>query len=137
MKDEDARALYASIVRQNKKKSRPLPTPGTHIIRFEDTLLRMVNFINRRRGWEYMTLRYEGQWRWTMMGHHPSDWMQFEYVDAMRFIITRLLPLQPGCLRSFRCGGIDMYGDIRDALRFYGQDPERCGEGCTSPGVLL
>ena len=96
-----------------------------HALRFEDTLLRMVNFINRRRKWEYMTLRYEGHWRWTMMGHHPSDWMQFEYLDTGRFIITRLLPKQPGCLRSFRNGGIDMYSDIRDALRFYGQDPER------------
>ena len=120
----ETRQLCASILREIGPTPPSPPSPALHTMHFEDTLLRTVKLVNRRHGWEYMTLRYEGQCRWTIMGHHPSDWLQFEYLDASRFRITRLISGQPGCLRSFRSGGIDMYSDVRDALRFYGRDPE-------------
>ena len=127
--EEETRQLYASILREIGPTPPSPPSPALHTLRFEDTLLRTVKLINRNHGWEYMTLRYEGQCRWTIMGHHPSDWMQFEYVDANRFRITQLISGPVWCLRSFRSGGVDMYSDIRDAMRFYGRDPEASSVG--------
>jgi hypothetical protein len=118
------RQLYASILREIGPTPLSPPSPAPHTMHFEDMLLQTVKLVNRQHSWEYITLLYEGNCSWTIMGHHPSDWMQFDYVDANRFRITRLIPGQPGCLCSLRSGGIDMYNYIRDALRFYGRDPE-------------
>lgn len=121
-------SLYHNILH---RAGPPLPTPlraivrpsssDTRISRFDDALHRTVLLINKRLGPSYMTLCYEGDRRWSMMGSTCAEWLEFEYVSAKHFKVTKLLRGSSSVICSFRNGGADMDSDIRNAFKILAQ----------------
>jgi hypothetical protein len=126
--DKEVSQLYTNIVRKMKPSpSAPLaaivraPATDNLILRFDEALLRTVNVINKRVGLEYMSLCYEGNRRWSMMGSVRAEWMEFEYVSAKHFKVTKFLRGSSSVICSFRHHGADMEGDIRNAFKIIAQ----------------
>jgi len=91
------------------------------IQRFDETLHKTVFIFNKRLGQGYMTLCYEGERRWTMMGSMGAEWLEFEYLNAKQFKVSKLLRERSYIICSFRNGGNDMESDIRNAFKILAQ----------------
>lgn len=120
--------LYARILRQHGP---PIQTPLMAIVkpyhndqrvqRFDAALHQAVYVLNRHS--DTVTLRYEGDRRWSMMGGVRLDWLEFEYLSCRHFKVTRLLRDASAVNCSFRNGGANMEEDIWNAFRIFGAMP--------------
>jgi hypothetical protein len=122
--------LYGRIIRETGPADptplRAIVRPSLHdhrILCFDAALHQTVLHINRRMGMDYMTLRFEGNRRWSMMGSQRPYWFEFEYVSVKHFKVTRLLCDPSAVICSFRKGGVDMERDIHNAFNILAQSP--------------
>lgn len=117
--------LYARILRQ---QGPPIQTPLMAIVkpchtdrraqRFDAALHRAAVVMNR--GADRVTLRYEGDRQWSMMGSTCLEWLEFEYLGPRQFRVTRLLRDASAVNCSFRNRGANMEEDIWNACRIFG-----------------
>ena len=126
--DKEVRQLYINMVRQMRRPpAEPMaaivrpPATDNHMLCFDEALLLMVHVINKRMGPEYMSLCYEGDKRWSVMGSLRAEWLEFEYISAKHFKVTKLLRGSSSVICSFRHHGADMEGDIRNAFKIIAQ----------------
>jgi hypothetical protein len=80
-----------------------------------------VKTINSRLGAGYLSLRFEGNQRWSIMGTERAEWMEFEFMNAKHFKVTKFLRCASSVICSFRSNGVDMEGDIRNAFKILAQ----------------
>jgi hypothetical protein len=125
---DDLHRLYARILRQQGPQAHaPLATMAKpdhadrRAQRFDAALHRAVVLINR--GADRVTLRYEGDRRWSMMGSVCLEWLEFEYLGPRQFKVTRLLRDASAVNCSFRNRGANMEEDIWNACRIFGAMP--------------
>jgi hypothetical protein len=120
---EDVHRLYLEVTVQNGPPESPLaaivrPDEDDHTaVQFDLAIHRVVRRINSILGPSYMSLQYEGQHKWTLMGSERAEWIEFVIVGRKTFKVTKFLRGVCCVKSSFRSDVLDMETDISSAFR--------------------
>ena len=115
--------LYVDILNQAGSPEVPLAAivcpnvDDCHALRFDHAIQRVVKRINSILGPDYMSVQYEGQNKWTLMGSERAEWIEFNLISHKTFKVTKFLRGACFVKCSFRSNGQDMEADISNTFR--------------------
>ena len=121
---EDVHNLYLEVIKQvGPDPETPIAAivrPGqddTIALQFDLAMHNVVKRINSILGPAYMSLQYEGQHRWTLLGSERAEWIEFRLINQKTFRVTKFL--RGACIVKccFKGSGRDMETDISGAFR--------------------